>query len=65
MKTELRFVDDDGKMFWLTVDGDIIALNIENRPELITVRLDTGLARRFRREMSSAIGIALMNRYEP
>lgn len=62
MRTELRFVDDNGKVFWIEVDGDIITLAIDEQGVPITARLDTKLARRFRRELSSAIADAYLNK---
>jgi hypothetical protein len=62
MRTELRFVDDNGKTFWIEVEGDIITLVIDEQGVPITARLDTGLARRFRRELSTAIAHAYVNR---
>lgn len=62
MRTELRFTDDNEKTFWIEVDGDIITLVIDEQGVPITARLDLKLARRFRRELSSAIATAFVNR---
>lgn len=62
MRTELRFVDDSGKAFWIEVERDIITLVIDEQGVPITARLDLRLAQIFKRELIAAIKTGLSNR---
>jgi hypothetical protein len=55
MRTEVRFIGEGEKAFWIEVYGDQIGIVIDEDGVPITAFLDVELAKKFRLELGRAI----------
>lgn len=55
MRTEIKFIGEDEKMFWIETYDDQIAIVIDEMGVPITAVLDVELAKKFRRELGRVI----------